>query len=107
MSLNPNTINYSWARPAVLQQVRVEGGGGGGVVISSVHSLSFISLFLPYPSISSSLLSLLSLFSLSLEDDTKRPAWADVLLNSNTINVYVVHMYIDMFISLQADPIII
>ena len=51
-----------------LQQVRVE---GGFFFISSVSSLSFILLFLPCPSLSSPLLSLLFLFSLSLGDDTK------------------------------------
>ena len=45
-----------------LQQVRV----GENVIISSVPSFSFISLFFPFPSLSSPLLSLLSLFYLSL-----------------------------------------
>ena len=57
-------LAYSWARPAV---VEVGKGRGGNVFISSVSSLSFLFLFLPC----SSLLSLLSLFSLSLGDDTK------------------------------------
>ena len=61
-------LAYSWARPAVL----VVGKGRGGMFfISSVSSLSFLFLFLPCPSLSSPLLSLLSLFSLSLGDDTK------------------------------------
>ena len=55
----------SWARPAIL----VAGKGRG--VISSVSSLSFLFLFLICPSHSSSQLSLLSLFSLSLGDDKK------------------------------------
>ena len=46
------------------------------------HSCSF----LPCPSLSSLLLSLLSLFSLSLGDDTKWPTRVDVSLNPNTIN---------------------
>ena len=46
-------------------------GRGGMFFISSVSSLSFLFLFLPCPSLSSPLLSLLSLFSLSLGDDTK------------------------------------
>ena len=52
-------LAYSWARPAIL------------VFISSVSSLSFLFLFLPCPSLSSPLLSVLSLFSLYLGDDTK------------------------------------
>ena len=39
--------------------------------VSSVSTFSFLFLFLPCPSLSSSLLSLLKLFSLSLGDDTK------------------------------------
>ena len=60
-------LAYSWARPVVL----AAGKGKGGMLLfllSSVLSLSFISLFLPYPSLSSTLL---SLFSLSLGDNTK------------------------------------
>ena len=60
-------------------------GRGGNVFISSVSSLSFLYLFLPCPSLSSPLLSLLSLFSLSLGDDTKWPSRVDVSLNPNTI----------------------
>ena len=55
--------------------------------ISSVSLLSFIFLFLPYPSLWFPLLSLLSLFSLSLGDNTKWPTGVDVLLNPNTVNV--------------------
>ena len=58
--------NWYWLTAGKdLQQVRVE----GYVVISYVPSLSFTSLFLLYPSFSS----LLSLFSLSLGDDTNDP----------------------------------
>ena len=57
----------------------------GNILISSVSSLSFLFLFLPCPSLLSPLLSLLSLFSLSLGDDTKWPTRVDVL-NLNTIN---------------------
>ena len=49
----------------------VAGKGRGNVFISSVSSLSFQVLFLPCPSLSSVLLFVLSLFSLSLGDDTK------------------------------------
>ena len=57
-----------------LQQVRVE----GEIFISSVSSLSFIFFLLPYPRHSSPLLSLLSIFSLSLGDDTKWPTMVDM-----------------------------
>ena len=59
------------------------------VFTSSVSSLLFIFLFLPYPSVSSSLLSFLPLFFVSLGQDTKWPARLDVSFNSNTINQYV------------------
>ena len=42
--------------------------------------------FLPWPSLSSPLLSLLSFFSLSVGDDTKRPTRVDVSLNPNSVN---------------------
>ena len=61
----PTEIGYSWARPAILSA-----GKGRGGMVSSL-SLSFIFLFLPCLCLSSPLLSLLSLFSLSLGDDTK------------------------------------
>ena len=54
-----------------------------------VSSLSFIFLFLPRPSLSSPLLSLLSLFSLSLGDDTKLPTRVDVLLKPNTLSQFM------------------
>ena len=75
---------YSWARPAILVA-----GKGREVMffISSVSSLSFLFLFLPCPSLSFLLLSLLSLFTLSLGDDTKWPTRVDVSLNPNSINV--------------------
>ena len=50
------------------------------------HSCS--SSFLPCSSLSSLLLSLLSLFSLSLGDEPKWHTRVDVLLNPNTINVH-------------------
>ena len=52
-------LAYSWARPAI----HVAGKGRGGMFLfSSVSSLSFLFLFLPCPSLSSPLLSLLSFF---------------------------------------------
>ena len=76
-------LAYSWTRPGILVAGK---GRGGDVFISSVSSLSFLFLFLPCPSLSSLLLFLLSLFSLSLGDDTKWPTRVDVSLNPNTIN---------------------
>ena len=60
------------------QQVRVE----GTVFISSVSLLSFIFLFLSCLFLSFPRLSLLSLFSLSMGDDTKWPSRVDVSLNT-------------------------
>ena len=60
-------LSCSWARPAI----HVAGKGRGDCFISSVSSLSRLFLFLPCPSLSSPLLFLLSLFSVSLGDDTK------------------------------------
>ena len=77
-------LAYSWARPAIL----VTGKGRGGyfyIFIFSVSSLSFLFLVLPCPTLSSLLLSLLSLFSLSLGDDTKWPTRVDVSFSPNTI----------------------
>ena len=63
-------LAYSWARPAIL----VEGKGKGGMFLFFLflyfHSCSS---FFPVPALSSPLLSLLSLFSLSLGDGTKQP----------------------------------
>ena len=61
-------LAYSWARSAILA---ADKGRGEMFFIFSVSSLAFIFLFLPHPSLSSLSLSLLSLFSLSLGDDTK------------------------------------
>ena len=63
-----------------LQQVRVK----GKCFISCVSSLSYIFLFLPCPCLQSPLPSLISLFSLSLGDDTKWNTRVDVSLNTNT-----------------------
>ena len=63
-----------------LQQVRVEGEFFLFLLFLHFHSFSFH----PCPSLSSPLL---SLFSLSLGDDTKWPTRVDVSLNPNTIIV--------------------
>ena len=52
-------LAYSWVRSAIL--VAGKGRRWGDVYISSVSSLSFLFLFLPYLSLSSPLLSLLPL----------------------------------------------
>ena len=65
-----------------LQQVRVEGN-------VFYFLCFFIFLFLPCPSLSSPLLSLLYLFSLSQGDDTKWPTRVDMSLNPNTINLMI------------------
>ena len=69
-------LTYSWVWSAILVTGKGrlvggggdEGGGGEGGFISSVSSLSSQFLFLPCPFLSSPLL---SLFSLSLGNDTK------------------------------------
>ena len=75
-------LAYSWARPAIL----VAGKGRGDVFFLLLFLHSFLFLFLPCPSLSSPVLSLLSFFSLSLGDDTKWPTRVDVSLNPNSIN---------------------
>ena len=72
-------LTCSWARPAILAAVKGRGGMFLFLLFLHCHSFSF----LPYPSLSSPLL---SLFSLSLGDDTKWRTWVDVSLNPNTIN---------------------
>ena len=75
-------LAYSWARPAIL----VVGKGRRGIFLFLLflhfHSCSS---FFPIP-LFHLLYSLLSLFSLSLGDDTKWPSRVDVSLNPNTIN---------------------
>ena len=63
----------------------------GNVFISSISSLSFLFLFLPCPSISSPLL---SLFSLSLGDNTKWPTRVDVNPQHGLFiaNIFLTHM---------------
>ena len=63
----PTDIGLQLGKAAVL----IADKGRGGCFISSVSSLSFLFLFLSCPSLSTPLLSLLSIFSISLGDDTK------------------------------------
>ena len=79
-------LAFSLARPAILLAGKCR---GGNVFISSVSSFSFPFLFLPCPSLSSPLLALLSLYFLSLGDDTKLPAGVDVSLNPSSINLSI------------------
>ena len=72
-------LTCSWARPAILAAGKGRGGMFLFLLFFHCHSFSF----LLYPSLSSPLL---SLFSLSLGDDTKWPTRVDVSLNPNTIN---------------------
>ena len=76
-------LAYSWARPAIL----LTGKGIGGMFLFCFFT-SFLFLFCPCSSLSSPL-SLLSLFCLSLGDDTKWPTRVDVSLNTNTINQFI------------------
>ena len=61
-------LAYSWARPATL--VAGKGRGGMFLFLLFLH-FHFLFLSLPCPSLPSPLLSILSLFSLFLGDDTK------------------------------------
>ena len=84
---------YSWARPAIL----VVGKGRGGMMLFLLfpHFHSCASFFLSLSFISS--ISLLSLFSLSLGDDTKWPTRVDVSLNLNSIN-HISNKYLRLYI---------
>ena len=76
-------LAYSWARPAIL--VVGKGRGGMFLFLLFLHFHSCSSFF-PVPLFHLLYsLSLLSLFSLSLGDDTKWPSRVDVSLNPNTI----------------------
>ena len=97
-------LAYSSARLAVLAAGK--GRGGMMLFLLFLHFHSFPSFF-PIPLFHLLYYLFYLFFSLSLEDDTKWPTRVDVSLNLNTINEHVVYMYIDMFFSLQADPIII
>ena len=89
-------LAFSWARPAVLAA-----GKGRGKMFLFLLFLHFHSFsFLPCPSFSSPLLNLLSLFSLSLGDDTKWPTRVDVTLSPNSINF----IEIPVFKANSVDP---
>ena len=74
-------LTCSWARPSILAAGKGRVGMFLFLLFLHCHSFSF----LLYPSLSSPLL---SLFSLSLGDDTKWPTRVDVSLNPNTINAF-------------------
>ena len=75
-------LAYSWARPAVLGAGKGREGMFLFLLFLHCHSFSF----LPCPSLSSRLLSLLSLFSPAFSgDDTKWPTRVDISLNPSTI----------------------
>ena len=73
-------LAYSWARPAIL--VVGKGRGGKFLFLLFLHFHSFS--FLPCPSLSSPLL---SLFSISLGDNTKWLTRIGLSLNPNTIKI--------------------
>ena len=75
-------LAYSWARSAIL--VAGKGRGEMFLFLLFLHPHSCSSFF-PVPLLSP-LLFLLSLFSLSLGDDTKLLTRVDVSLSPNTIN---------------------
>ena len=60
-------LAYSWTMPAILASGKGRGGMFLFLLFLHCHSFSF----LPCPSLSSPILSLLPLFSLSQGDDTK------------------------------------
>ena len=77
--------DYSWARPAIL----VAGKGRGWMLFFFYFFCFFTFIPVPLSPLSLSFISsmdLLSLFSLSLGDDTKWPTRVDVSLNPKTIN---------------------
>ena len=65
--VRPTDIDLRWVRPAILAAGKDRDGMFLFLLFLHCHSFSF----LPCPSLSSPLLSLLCLFSLSLGDDTK------------------------------------
>ena len=69
---------------AVIRSAAGKGRGGVFLFLLFLYVIHFY--FSLVPSLSSPLLSLLSLFSLSLGDDTKRPTRVDMSFNPNTIN---------------------
>ena len=73
------------------------------LLVSTVSSLSFQFLFLPCPSFSSLLLSLLSLFTLSLGDITKWPTRVDLSLYPNTNDSGCWYKFICLMTN-SADP---
>ena len=83
-------LAYSWARPAIL--VVGKGRGGMFLFLLFLHFQSCSSFF-PVPLFHLLYSLFLSLFSVSLGDDTKWPSRVDVSLNPNTINPSVIHFW--------------
>ena len=77
-------LAYSWARPAIL--VVGKGRGGMFLFLLFLHFHSCSSFF-PVPLFHLLYSLFLSLFSLSLGDDTKWPSRVDMSLNPNTIKI--------------------
>ena len=82
-----------------LQQVRVEGDCFYFFCVFTIIHFHFS----PVLSLSSPLLSLQSLFSLSLGADTKGPTRVDMPLNRNTSNMQTVQTQIRLLLLEQSD----
>ena len=81
-------LAYSWARPGILVADKDSVGMFLFLLFLHFHSCSsFFPVSLIYSSL---LLSLLSLFSLSLGDDPKRSTRVDVSLNPDTIIIIII-----------------
>ena len=77
-------LAYSWTRPAILAAGKDR--GECLYFFCFFTFIQFLFFFHPCLFVSSPLLSLLSIFSLSLGDNKKLPTRVDVSLNPNTIN---------------------
>ena len=87
-------LAYSFTRLAIL----VVGKDRGGMFLFFLFLHFHLFSFLSCSSLSSPLPSLLSLFSLSLGDDTKWPTGVNVSLSTNTINTINISPWIHLWI---------